>query len=99
MLANVVRERRGSPDRQDGDVLDHVIEDMNVEKFLTEDVVVQLMFGLLFVNFDSLSSTLTLAFKLLSENPLVLEELTVSKPLWQIYRNLEIHTNNNLTYL
>ncbi|KAJ0010739.1 hypothetical protein Pint_34159 [Pistacia integerrima] len=79
MLANVVQERRASPDRQHGDVLDHVIEDMNVEKFLTEDVVVQLMFGLLFVNFDSLSSTLTLVFKLLSENPLVLEELTVTE--------------------
>lgn len=72
MLSNVVRGRRASPDKQHGDVLDHVIEDMNVEKFLTDDVVVQRMFGLLFVNFDSLSSTLTLAFKLLSENPLVL---------------------------
>ena len=56
---------------------DHIIKDMKVENFLTKEFVIQLMFGLLFVSFDSLSSTITLSVKLLAENPMVLEELTV----------------------
>lgn len=62
-----------------GDLLDHIIQDMSTtEKFITEDFIVQLMFGLLFVTSDSVSTTLALAFKLLEEHPAVLEELTVS---------------------
>lgn len=62
-----------------GDLLDHIIQDMSTtEKYITEDFIVQLMFGLLFVTSDSVSTTLALAFKLLQEHPHVLEELTVS---------------------
>nr|UWY61435.1 cytochrome p450 14909 [Calotropis gigantea] len=61
-----------------GDLLDHIIQDMSTtEKYITEDFIVQLMFGLLFVTSDSVSTTLALAFKLLQEHPPVLEELTV----------------------
>lgn len=56
---------------------------MNTEKFLNEDFIVQLMFGLLFVTLDSMSTTMALAFKLLEEHPEVLEELIVS--IFQIY--------------
>ncbi|KAF5469096.1 hypothetical protein F2P56_013192 [Juglans regia] len=77
VMLDVLNKRRASPEEtHHGDVLDQLIEDMKVENFLTDDFVVQLMFGLLFVSFDSLSSALTLAFKLLAENPTVLEDLT-----------------------
>jgi cytochrome P450 len=77
-MRDILNKRLTSPDETNqGDVLDHLIEDRKVENFLTEEFVVQLMFGLLFVSFDSLSATLTLAFKLLAENPTVLEELNV----------------------
>uniref|UniRef100_A0A2N9G6B9 Cytochrome P450 n=1 Tax=Fagus sylvatica TaxID=28930 RepID=A0A2N9G6B9_FAGSY len=77
VMRDVLNKRLSSPDEtHQGDVLDHLIKDMKVENFLTEEFAVQLMFGLLFVSFDSLSATLTLAFKLLAENPTVLEELT-----------------------
>uniref|UniRef100_A0A2N9I8H4 Cytochrome P450 n=1 Tax=Fagus sylvatica TaxID=28930 RepID=A0A2N9I8H4_FAGSY len=76
IMRDILNERLTSPDETNqGDVLDHIIEDRKVENFLTEEFVVQIMFGLLFVSFDSLSATLTLAFKLLAENPMVLEEL------------------------
>ena len=45
-----------------GDFLDHVIKDMKTEKFLNEDFVVNILFGLLFANSDSISSVTTLAF-------------------------------------
>lgn len=78
ILSVLVKARRASPDRMlKGDVLDHVLEDMKSEKFLTEDFIAQLMFGLSFVSFDSISWAATLLIKLLGDNPLVLEELTV----------------------
>ncbi|GMY05325.1 cucurbitadienol 11-hydroxylase-like, partial [Fagus crenata] len=78
VMRDVLNKRLSSPDEtHQGDVLDHLIKDMKVENFLTKEFAVQLRFGLLFVTFDSLSATLTLAFKLLAENPTVLEELTV----------------------
>ncbi|GMY05324.1 cucurbitadienol 11-hydroxylase-like [Fagus crenata] len=77
VMRDVLNKRLTSTDEtHQGDVLDHLIKDMKVENFLTEEFAIQLMFGLLFVSFDSLSATLTLAFKLLAENPTVLEELT-----------------------
>ncbi|KAM7532207.1 hypothetical protein LguiB_035617 [Lonicera macranthoides] len=77
-MGNVLRKRLSSSpadQNREEDLLDHLIKDMNTEKFLNEDFIVQLMFGLLFVTSDSISTTLALAFKLLAEHPLVLEEL------------------------
>ncbi|XP_073152369.1 cucurbitadienol 11-hydroxylase-like [Henckelia pumila] len=75
MMRDVVTKRLAESERSHGDLLDHIIKDKNTESFLNEDFIVQLMFGLLFVTSDSISTTLSLAFKLLEENPLVLEEL------------------------
>ncbi|XP_073047407.1 beta-amyrin 16-alpha-hydroxylase CYP87D16-like isoform X1 [Primulina eburnea] len=75
MMRDVVTKRLAESERSHGDLLDHIIDDKNTEPFLNEDFIVQLMFGLLFVTSDSISTTLALAFKLLEENPLVLEEL------------------------
>ncbi|XP_073274142.1 cucurbitadienol 11-hydroxylase-like isoform X2 [Primulina huaijiensis] len=75
MMRDVVTKRLAESERSHGDLLDHIIDDKNTESFLNEDFIVQLMFGLLFVTSDSISTTLALAFKLLEENPLVLEEL------------------------
>ena len=78
-MGDVLRKRQMSSDKTPrDDLLDHLIQDMNKETFLNEDFIVQLMFGLLFVTSDSISTTMALAFKLLAEHPLVLEELTVS---------------------
>nr|GMD57361.1 cytochrome P450 87A3-like [Ipomoea batatas] len=76
MMRDVVKKRLETPERQQEDVLDHMMRDMGTHKFLSEDFIVQLMFGLLFVTSDSISTTLALAFKLLAEHPNVLEELT-----------------------
>lgn len=77
MLRDLLNERQNSPEMRTGDFLDMMMNDMEKEKFLSEDFAVQLIFGGLFATFDSVSSVITLAFKLLSEHPAVLEELMV----------------------
>ncbi|KAL3520979.1 hypothetical protein ACH5RR_019128 [Cinchona calisaya] len=77
MMKDVVQKRLAAPEKNvQGDLLDHIIQDMTTETYIKEDFVVQLMFGLLFVTSDSISTTIALAFKLLAEHPAVLEELT-----------------------
>ncbi|KAG8379534.1 hypothetical protein BUALT_Bualt07G0099000 [Buddleja alternifolia] len=76
MMRDVVTKRISESSGHHGDLLDHIIQDKNTESYINEDFIVQLMFGLLFVTSDSISTTLALAFKLLAEHPLVLEELT-----------------------
>ncbi|GMY21588.1 cucurbitadienol 11-hydroxylase-like, partial [Fagus crenata] len=76
MVREVLKQRLASPpEKRQGDFLDHVIQDMNSQDFLIEDFVVQLFFGLLYVSFDTISTMTTLTFKLLDENPDVLQEL------------------------
>ncbi|KAG5222972.1 cytochrome P450 [Salix suchowensis] len=77
MLKDTLMERLSDPSKRRGDFLDQAIDDMKTEKFLTEDFIPQLMFGILFASFESMSTTLTLTFKFLSENPRVVEELRV----------------------
>ncbi|XP_059627233.1 beta-amyrin 16-alpha-hydroxylase CYP87D16-like [Cornus florida] len=77
MMRDELRRRLASTDkRHQEDLLDHFIRDMNTEQFLAEDFIVQHMFGFLFIIFDSVSTSIALAIKLLAEHPLVLEELT-----------------------
>lgn len=77
-MRDVVTKRLAESERRHGDLLDHIIQDKNTESFINDDFIVQLMFGLLFVTSDSISTTLALAFKLLADHPSVLEELIVS---------------------
>ncbi|KAI8532117.1 hypothetical protein RHMOL_Rhmol11G0188500 [Rhododendron molle] len=76
MMRGIVKERLASPDKRRGDFLDHAIQDMKTENFLTEDFIVQLMFGILFGTFEPISAVLVLTLKLLSDHPLIVEELT-----------------------
>ena len=77
ILKNTLMERLDDPSKRRGDFLDQAIDDMKTEKFLTVDFIPQLMFGILFASFESMSTTLTLTFKFLTENPRVVEELRV----------------------
>lgn len=57
--------------------LDQAINDMDTEKYLTEDIIIYSLFGLLYSNFESISSILALTLKLLEDQPKVLQELQV----------------------
>ncbi|KAK2978487.1 hypothetical protein RJ640_003241 [Escallonia rubra] len=75
LIKEKMKEKRSSPEAYQGDLLDQAIKEMETETFLTEDFVIPFIFGALFASFESISSALTLAFGLLSEHPLVVEEL------------------------
>ncbi|XP_048337288.2 beta-amyrin 16-alpha-hydroxylase CYP87D16 [Ziziphus jujuba] len=77
MIRDMLKHRQNSPRKgHEGDFLDQIISDMDKEEFLTEDFIVQLVFGVLFATFESVSVIVALAFQLLSEHPSALQELT-----------------------
>ncbi|TMW92780.1 hypothetical protein EJD97_012577, partial [Solanum chilense] len=89
-MRDVLKNRiESSTKKREGeeDLVDHLLKDMDSQKFLTQDYIVQMMFGLLFVTSDSISTTLALSFKLLVEHHHVLEELIVEHDL--ILKNKE----------
>ncbi|XP_059623289.1 beta-amyrin 16-alpha-hydroxylase CYP87D16-like [Cornus florida] len=75
MIKNMLKEKQTSTETCKGDFLDQAIKDLNSKKYLTEDFIVLLSFGALFASVEAISTALTLAFKLISENPSVVEEL------------------------
>lgn len=82
MLRDEVQRRRSSSDTSRGDLLDQAIADTNKEdkeSFVKDDFIVPLTFAFLFASIESISTTSTLALKLLSEHPSALKELTVRR--------------------
>ena len=78
MLRKIVKEKITSPEKRSENLLDQAIDDMEKEKFLSEDFIVKLLFAILFASFETSVSVL-LALKLLAEHPAALQELTVCK--------------------
>lgn len=79
VLKGMVRERMADARRQPADFLDVMIDELRKENpVLTETVALDLMFVLLFASFETTALALTLGIKLLTDNPRVLEALTVS---------------------
>ncbi|PRQ25147.1 putative cytochrome P450 [Rosa chinensis] len=95
MLRDMLKERHDSPETQHGDFLDQIANDMDKEKFLSQDFSVQLVFGGLFATFESISAVLALAFSLLAEHPSVFQELTAEHEA--ILKNRE-DPNTSLTW-
>ncbi|XP_027063360.1 beta-amyrin 16-alpha-hydroxylase CYP87D16-like [Coffea arabica] len=100
-IKSKLNEKRAGLRTSKEDFLDQAIDDMATEKFLGEDLIVQVMFGLLFASFESNSSTLTLALLKLSQHPSALEMLTSehetilrnrkrvkSSPTWDEYKSM-----------
>ncbi|KAB1203549.1 Cytochrome P450 87A3 [Morella rubra] len=76
LITNMLEERKRNPEVHKGDFLDQVLADMKTESFLTEKFITYMMFGLLLASFETISSTLTLAIKLITEDPKVVQGLT-----------------------
>ncbi|XP_062114850.1 cucurbitadienol 11-hydroxylase-like [Humulus lupulus] len=79
MLRDMLIERQNSVELNHGDFLDQICKDMEKEKFLSEEFIVQLIFGGLFAAFESVTAVMALAFSLLPEHPSVLEEMTAEQ--------------------
>ncbi|GMN56819.1 hypothetical protein TIFTF001_025934 [Ficus carica] len=81
MLREVLEKRRSTSQNDrinEGDFLDQMIKDLDKEKFLNEDLVAHLIYGILLANSESVATLVALAFILLSEHPSVVEELIVN---------------------
>ena len=78
LITSTLEERKRNPELRKGDFLDLVVADMKTETFLTDNFVIYMMFGLLLASFETISSTLTLAIKLINDHPKVVQQLTVS---------------------
>ncbi|GAB4838620.1 hypothetical protein Ancab_028165 [Ancistrocladus abbreviatus] len=76
-ITATLKERLASSENYQGDLLDHLLRDQHAEKFLSEDFIVNIVFGLLLASSESISVTVTLVLKFLAENPQALEELLV----------------------
>ncbi|XP_041014457.1 cucurbitadienol 11-hydroxylase-like isoform X3 [Juglans microcarpa x Juglans regia] len=81
VLRNITEERLASPEKHrssTGDFLDQAIniEGDNDQKLFSSELVVNLLFALSFVSFESISSPLSLTIELLADHPSVLQELT-----------------------
>uniref|UniRef100_A0A2N9F5T0 Cytochrome P450 n=1 Tax=Fagus sylvatica TaxID=28930 RepID=A0A2N9F5T0_FAGSY len=94
-LRKIVKAKIISPEKHRGDFLDQAINDMDKEKFLSEDFLVNLLFGLLFASFESVSAALSLTLKLLADHPAVLQELEAEHEA--ILKNRE-NPNSMLTW-
>lgn len=80
MLKNLLHERRANPRKHQNDFFDFVLEELQKEgSILTEAIALDLMFVLLFASYETTSLAITMAIKFLSDNPLVLKQLTVRR--------------------
>ncbi|KAH7864147.1 hypothetical protein Vadar_026324 [Vaccinium darrowii] len=78
MLKNQLQGRREKPSQEQRDFFDYVLEELErADTILTEEIALDLMFGLLFASYKTTSLAITMATKFLLENPLALKELTV----------------------
>jgi cytochrome P450 len=90
----MLEERKRNPELRKGDFLDVIVQEMKTETFLTDNFVISMMFGLLLASFETISSTLTLAIKLINDNPKVVQQLTVSDPKFY-----ELHLKEALVFI
>jgi len=79
LITDLLEERRRNPGIRKGDFLDQIVEDMQKENFWTDECAIYMMFGVLLASFETISSTLALAIKFLTDHPPVVQKLTVSK--------------------
>ncbi|XP_071721033.1 cytochrome P450 87A3-like [Rutidosis leptorrhynchoides] len=77
MLKNMLEERRTNPNKSNCDYFDYVLEELKKDDtILTEEIALDLMFLLLFASYETTSTAMLVAVKLLTDNPQALKELT-----------------------
>ncbi|KAK1555915.1 hypothetical protein Q3G72_033286 [Acer saccharum] len=80
ILRRMIEERQesaGEIRRSSGDLLDDIVEEMKNNSLFTKDFMSYIMFGILIATFETISTTLTLTMILLTQHPLVVQNLEV----------------------
>ncbi|XP_015695026.2 cytochrome P450 87A3-like [Oryza brachyantha] len=105
-LANLMKERLSAPGKKHGDLVDLIVQDLQGEKpVIDENFAIDALAAILFTSYATLSSTLTVALKFLTDNPKIVEELkeeheTILKKregvtsgfTWEEYKSLKFTT-------
>ncbi|KAL7184309.1 hypothetical protein ACSBR2_026459 [Camellia fascicularis] len=73
LIRAMLKERIACPEEKKGDFLDHAVIDLNTDFFLTENFILSITVGALFATVESISTAMTLSFKLFAEHPWVVE--------------------------
>ncbi|XP_076953242.1 cytochrome P450 87A3-like [Bidens hawaiensis] len=77
MLKNMLETRWAKPNKVNNDFFDYVLEELKQnDTILTEEIALDFMFLLLFVNYETTSKAIIMAIKFLTDNPRALKELT-----------------------
>ncbi|KAL6654087.1 hypothetical protein ACP70R_007552 [Stipagrostis hirtigluma subsp. patula] len=75
-LTDLLKERLSTPGKKHGDLLDLLVEELQSEKpMIDEKIATDVLAVLFFTGFVTLSATLTIGLKLLTDNPKVVETL------------------------
>uniref|UniRef100_A0A0E0MI90 Cytochrome P450 n=1 Tax=Oryza punctata TaxID=4537 RepID=A0A0E0MI90_ORYPU len=75
-LTDLLKERLSAPEKKHNDLVDQIVEELQNDKPVIDvNFAVDAIAALLFASFATLSSTLTVGFKFLNDNPKVIEEL------------------------
>jgi cytochrome P450 len=91
-LTGLLQDRLRTPGKKHGDLLDLLVEELGSEKpVIDEAFAIDALAALFFGSFATISATLTLGLKLLTDNPKVVETLKVIAPV----RMLSPHKRNN----
>ncbi|XP_062088672.1 cytochrome P450 87A3-like [Humulus lupulus] len=97
-IKDIINERKASKTIK-GDYLDHLLEEMEKDdKFLNEAIAVDMIFLILFASFETASSTITLAIKMISDHPQVLAQLTKEYETIIKSRGCDFHENSEITW-
>lgn len=79
LIKDTIAKRQASPETGRVDFLDHLIDGMKANNLYTDTLVAYVIFALLLATSETIPSTLTIAIKFLTENPLVMQELVVTE--------------------
>jgi cytochrome P450 len=91
-LTGLLQDRLRTPGKKHGDLLDLLVEELGSEKpVIDEAFAIDALAALLFTSFATISATLTIGLKLLTDNLKVVETLKVIAPV----RMLSPHKRNN----
>ncbi|XP_050238042.1 cytochrome P450 87A3-like [Mercurialis annua] len=75
IIKEILEKRKAYPESSKGDLLDSLIQQMKADNLFTDDLISYLIFVLIFATSETVPASLTLVIKLLSEHPLVMQEL------------------------
>lgn len=96
IIEREITERIASPGIRKRDLLDHLLEDMKTQTFLTRDFITYLMVALMVASLETVSTGLTMTIKLITESPRAVQELI--KENEEALRNRRISGKEEITW-